>query len=56
MKRLADNEGQTLKEMSECHGSAGLGGYYQVDRAKVDKAMQLSEVFNSIVDWRTKCA
>jgi len=49
-KDLADNEDKILKEMADCQGPAvDLGGYYRVDKAKADAAMQPSETFNGIV-------
>jgi len=56
-KELADNETKILEEMNNCQGTAvDIGGYYQVDRAKTDKAMQPSGTFNDIIDRLTKGA
>jgi len=50
-KELADNESKILQDLVDCQGTPiDLGGYYHVDRAKVDKAMQPSELLNSIID------
>jgi len=49
-KDFAANEAQILKELIECQGSAtDLGGYYRVDRAKADKAMNPSAALNSVI-------
>merc|ERR1712194_844012 len=53
---LAGKEGQILSEMIDCQGPAvDIGGYYRLDKAKADKAMQPSETFNGIVDRLSKC-
>jgi len=47
---LKDNEGKILQDLVDCQGKAmDLGGYYHVDKAKTDKAMNPSETLNSIV-------
>merc|ERR1711957_1578 len=39
-KDLCDNEAKILQDMIDCQGvSVDIGGYYKVDREKVDKAM-----------------
>merc|ERR1712232_651955 len=49
-KELVDNEATILQDMIDCQGTpVDMGGYYKVDREKVDKAMQPSETFNSII-------
>lgn len=56
-KELGDNEPKILEEMIQCQGvKVDLGGYYKVDAAKADKAMQPSETFNKIIDDLTKQA
>jgi isocitrate dehydrogenase len=53
---LAENEEKILKDMIDCQGvPVDMGGYYKVDREKVDKAMQPSETFNSIMERLTNC-
>jgi len=55
-KEMADNEAKILQDLVDCQGPAvDLGGYYHVDAAKVDKAMNPSETLNSIVDRLAKC-
>merc|ERR1711865_851404 len=52
---LATNELKILSEMIDCQGSpVDIGGYYRLDKAKADKAMQPSETFNGIVDRLAK--
>jgi len=49
-KDLASNEAKILQDMVDCQGpSVDIGGYYKVDKAKTDKAMNPSETFNSII-------
>jgi len=49
-KELGDNEEQILKDLVACQGvPVDLGGYYHVDAAKADKAMQPSALLNSII-------
>lgn len=49
-KELQDNEAKILQDMIDCQGkSVDIGGYYRVDKAKTDAAMNPSETFNSIV-------
>merc|ERR1711972_118655 len=47
---LKDSEDKILQDLIDCQGKAiDLGGYYRVDTAKADKAMQPSETLNAIV-------
>jgi len=47
---LQEGESKILQEMIDCQGKAvDLGGYYHVDPAKADAAMQPSETFNQII-------
>jgi isocitrate dehydrogenase len=47
---LRDNEGKILQDLIDCQGKpVDLGGYYHVDKAKTDRAMNPSETLNSIV-------
>jgi len=49
-KELAASEAKVLKDMVDCQGVAvDLGGYYHVDKAKTDKAMNPSDTFNRII-------
>merc|ERR1719171_343725 len=49
-KELSDSEGKILQDMIDCQGKAvDIGGYYRVDKAKTDTAMQPSETFNNII-------
>merc|ERR1719284_1356109 len=49
-KELTENESNILQDLIDCQGKAvDIGGYYRVDKEKADKAMQPSEVFNSII-------
>jgi len=49
-KDLASSEAKILQDMIDCQGPAvDIGGYYKVDKAKADKAMNPSETFNSII-------
>jgi len=49
-KELADNETKILQDLVECQGKAvDIGGYYRVDKAKADKAMNPSDTLNGIV-------
>merc|ERR1719247_769873 len=50
-KDLADNEEKILGDLIDCQGpKVDLGGYYKVDKAKADKAMNPSEMLNGIID------
>merc|ERR1712217_559638 len=47
---LRDNEDKVLQDLIGCQGAPmDLGGYYHVDKAKADIAMNPSEILNSIV-------
>merc|ERR1711988_1006086 len=49
-KDLVGNEAKILQDMIDCQGpSVDIGGYYKVDKAKTDKAMNPSETFNCII-------
>merc|ERR1712224_344129 len=49
-KEMQDNESKILQDMIDCQGSkVDIGGYYKVDKAKTDAAMQPSETFNGII-------
>merc|ERR1719384_545134 len=49
-KELAENESKVLQELIDCQGEkVDLGGYYKVDKAKTDKAMNPSDTLNGIV-------
>jgi isocitrate dehydrogenase len=49
-KELADNESKILQDLVDCQGKAvDIGGYYRVDKAKADTAMNPSETLNRIV-------
>lgn len=49
-KEFADNESVVLKDLIDCQGKPqDLGGYYRVDKAKADKAMQPSETWNKLI-------
>merc|ERR1719191_1897038 len=54
-KEMQDNEAKILQDMIDCQGSTvDIGGYYKVDKAKTDAAMQPSETFNGIIRRLTK--
>merc|ERR1711998_643293 len=54
-KEMSDSEGKILQDMIECQGvKVDIGGYYRVDKAKTDAAMQPSETFNGIITRLTK--
>jgi isocitrate dehydrogenase len=54
-KELCDSEAKILQDMTDCQGApVDLGGYYRVDKEKVDKAMNPSETFNTIIAKLTK--
>merc|ERR1712185_757177 len=54
-KEFSDSEGKILKDMIDCQGAkVDIGGYYRVDKAKTDAAMQPSETFNGIIHRLTK--
>merc|ERR1712151_411972 len=49
-KDFAETEAKVLQDLIECQGKAvDIGGYYRVDKAKTDKAMNPSDVLNGIV-------
>jgi isocitrate dehydrogenase len=49
-ERLADNEEAIVGELDEAQGEpVDLGGYYSVDRDKVDAVMRPSETFNAAI-------
>jgi len=50
-KSLADGESTILDELVKCQGKpVDLGGYYKVDKAKVDEAMNPSPALNKIIE------
>jgi len=50
-EELSAGEAKILGDLVECQGPpVDLGGYYKVDKAKADQAMQPSEALNDIVD------
>jgi len=52
---LGTGEAKILQDLVDCQGTkVDLGGYYKVDKAKVDKAMNPSETLNSIIDRLAK--
>merc|ERR1712151_881131 len=54
-KAFADNETKVLKELIDCQGKPmDLGGYYRVDKAKTDVAMNPSTTLNSIIESLAK--
>merc|ERR1712070_348793 len=54
-KELVENEAKILQDMIVCQGAkVDIGGYYRVDKAKTDAAMQPSETFNGIITRLTK--
>eukprot|EP00928_Gymnodinium_smaydae_P086628 TRINITY_DN7094_c0_g1_i5.p1 TRINITY_DN7094_c0_g1~~TRINITY_DN7094_c0_g1_i5.p1 ORF type:complete len:926 (+),score=205.98 TRINITY_DN7094_c0_g1_i5:56-2779(+) len=49
-KAMGENETKILQDLIDCQGSKlDLGGYYKVDKTKVDKLMNPSETLNSII-------
>jgi isocitrate dehydrogenase len=49
-KSLGDDEAKILEELIQCQGKAvDLGGYYRVDKAKTDVAMNPSATLNGII-------
>merc|ERR1719150_1363416 len=49
-KDLADSEQKILTDLIECQGKpVDLGGYYHVDKAKTDAAMNPSPALNNII-------
>jgi isocitrate dehydrogenase len=56
-KELSTEEETVLKEMIDCQGSpVDVGGYYKLDKAKADAAMNPSQTFNSIIEALAKQA
>merc|ERR1712048_1099167 len=54
-KEMQENEAKILQDMIDCQGSKiDIGGYYKVDTAKTDAAMQPSATFNGIIAKLTK--
>ena len=44
-EEMQKNEAKTLQDLIDCQGVAtDLGGYYKLDKAKADKAMNLSSL------------
>jgi len=55
-QELTEGEAKILQDLVECQGPAvDLGGYYKVDTAKADKAMNPSEDLNGIIERLQKC-
>jgi len=55
-QELTEGEAKILQDLVECQGPAvDLGGYYKVDTAKADKAMNPSEALNGIIERLQKC-
>ncbi|CAE8699594.1 unnamed protein product, partial [Polarella glacialis] len=49
-KGLQESEAKVLQEMIDCQGAkVDIGGYYKVDKAKADAAMNPSATFNEII-------
>merc|ERR1712167_553201 len=54
-KSFNDSETKILEELIACQGKAvDLGGYYRVDKAKADAAMNPSSALNGIITALTK--
>lgn len=48
--QLMEKEGQVLKELVDCQGKpVDVGGYWMLDKAQADKAMNPSPTLNSII-------
>lgn len=48
---LTKNEATILKDLIDCQGSkVDIGGYYQLDDAKAEKAMRPSATLNKLID------
>ncbi len=48
---LTKNSESILKEMIDCQGvKVDIGGYFQLDDAKANKAMRPSATFNKLID------
>jgi len=49
-QKLRDNEQLIVEELIACQGkSVDIGGYYQLDAVKVEKAMRPSETLNTLL-------
>lgn len=49
-KELKDNEEKIVDELNNCQGhSVDMGGYYQPDTAKIEKAMRPSDTLNTLL-------
>lgn len=49
-KELKDNEEKIVDELNNCQGhSVDMGGYYQPDTAKIEKAMRPSDTLNGLL-------
>jgi len=56
-KEMQDGEAKILQDMIDCQGQqVDIGGYYRVDKAKTDVAMNPSETFNKIIARLTQGA
>merc|ERR1711920_549231 len=56
-KEMQDGEAKILQDMIDCQGQqVDIGGYYRVDKAKADVAMNPSETFNKIIARLTQGA
>merc|ERR1712014_223090 len=50
-KEFAEGESKVLQELIECQGKpVALGGYYHVDKAKTDAAMNPSATLNAVIN------
>lgn len=50
-KSLSDNESKIVEELNNCQGDAvDIGGYYQPNPEKAEKAMRPSETLNSLLN------
>ncbi|KKK98748.1 hypothetical protein LCGC14_2639640, partial [marine sediment metagenome] len=49
-KALSDNETNIIDDLNNCQGSpVDMGGYYQPDAEKVEKAMRPSATLNNLL-------
>lgn len=56
-QELAGNESKILEDLTKCQGEPmDLGGYYKVDKALADRAMNPSCTFNAIIERIGKVA
>jgi len=54
-KSFGENEAKILEELIACQGTPiDLGGYYRVDKAKTDAAMNPSVTLNAIIETLAK--